>query len=186
MTLEKKINLSIAVLVILVLSFSIFLIYPLFSEIKNASRELILKKEDLLFFERNIENLTKFQVRYREIEPNLEKISSLFIDTKAPVRFISFLEGLAENFQFPIEISTAQTPKAKEDLWPSLSFTIKTIAPFSQFAVFLEKLENSPYLIEIQNLNIQRLTEKELQLKEFEEYKLGDVRISLSLKVFGK
>jgi len=186
MIIEKKINLLIVTLVVLILVFVTFLIYPLFTEIKNASRELILKKEDLLSFETKIENLTKFQVRYREIEPNLEKISDLFIDIKAPVRFINFLENLAQEFQLSIEVTTAQTPKIKGDFWPSLSFTIKTIAPFSQFASFLEKLENGPYLIEIQSLNIQRLTEKELQTKEFEEYKLGDVRVSLSFKVFGK
>jgi len=48
----------------------------------------------------------------------------------------------------------------------------------------LEKLKSSFYLIEIQNLTISRLSETELKSKEFEEFSLGDVKATLSIKVY--
>ena len=186
MTLKTKINLSIVILIILSISFIVFLIYPLFSEIKNISQELISQKQDLISFQAKTEDLEKFQILYQEIKPNLEKINTLFIDSELPVDFISFLEKTSRDCQVLIKISPALPTKIKEDPWPSLTFQITSISSFPNFLKFLEKLESSVYLTEIQNLNISRLTETEIKSKEFEKLSLGDVKTTLSLKVYTK
>ena len=60
------------------------------------------------------------------------------------------------------------------------------IGSSSDFLKFLEKIETGPYLIKIQNLNIRRLTEKELKSKGFSQFALGDVKASLSIQVYAK
>lgn len=186
MTLKNKIHLSLIIFLCLSIIIIIFLIYPLFTDIKKGSQDLLSQRKTLVSFEAKIENLGEFKIRYQEVEPSLEKIPQLFIDAEAPVEFIDFLEDEANLCQIPIEISSALPLQEKEDPWPSFSFQVTTISSFPQFLRFLEKLETGFYLIEIQNLNIKRLTEKELQTKDFESYRLGDVKTNLSFKVFSK
>lgn len=186
MTLKNKINLSLVIFIILIISFIVFLIYPLFKEIKNSSEELISEKQKLTSLERKIANLEEFQSLWSKIEPNFKKADQLFIDPEVPVKFINFLEATAKDCGVPIEISSALPTKIEKDPWPSLFFQISSTSSFSKFLRFLAKIEASPYLIEIQNLNVRRLTEKELKLKEFEKYSLGDVETTLSIKVYTK
>lgn len=186
MTLKNKINSPLIIFSILSISLIIFLIYPLFKEIKNNSEDLISKKQKLFSFKTKIENLEKFQSLWQEIEPNFKKIDQLFIDSEVPVEFISFLEATARDCEIPIEISSALPSKIKEDPWPSLFFQISSTTSFSKFLRFLAKIETSPYLIEIQNLNTRRLTGKELKLKEFERFSLSDIKTTLSIKIYTK
>jgi len=184
MTLKNKINLSSVIFSILIISLIAFLIYPLFKEIKNNSEDLISKKQKLLSLETKIENLEEIQSLWQEIEPSLKKIDQLFINSEMPVEFISFLETTARDCEVPIEISSALPDKKEKDPWPSLFFQISSTASFSKFLRFLAKIETSPYLVEVQNLNARRLAEKELKLEEFEKLSLDDAKITLSIKVY--
>ena len=184
MTVTNKINLSLIALALIFLFLIFFLIFPLFSEIKKNSQELIVQKEALSSFEAKIESLIGFKAEHEEIKLSLEKISDLFVDSKAPVDFIAFLEREAESCGVKIKISSVVPLVIKEDPWPSFSFGVMTTSSPSQFFKFFQKLEFSPYLIEIENLSIKRLDEKDLELKEFEEYFLGDIRVNFSFKVF--
>jgi len=111
----------------------------------------------------------------------LEKIDDLFADPEVPIEFINFLEKNAGKSQLSIEIS----PMAKKETepWPSLSFQISTVGSFSNFLKFLEKLETGPYLIEISNLNVKKITEKELRSEKFETFSLSDVNALFLIKV---
>jgi len=186
MNLKKKVNLSLIILAFLGIILIAFVIYPLFSGIKKNSEELVSQRKNLASFEANVKNLEKFKTLYQEIEPNLEKIDTLFINPEAPVEFISFLETTAQDSQIPIKISSALDSKTEEGLWPSLVFKITSISSFPKFLKFLEKLETSPYLIEIRNLNISELDEVEIRSEEFEAFSLEDVKSTLSIKVFTK
>jgi len=171
MTLKNKINLSLIIFIILSVCLIVLVIYPLFKEIKNSSEELVSEKQKLFSLEKKIENLKEFQTLWLEIEPNLKKIDQLFIDPQVPVEFVNFLEKIAKDSEILIEISSALPSKTEKDPWPSLLLKINSTAPFSEILKFLEKIETSPYLIEIQNLNARRLIE-------------GDAEITLSVKVY--
>lgn len=184
MTIKNKINLSLVVFIILSLSLILFLIYPLFAGIKNNSEELISQKQKLISLETKIENLEKFQTLWQEIEPDFQKIEKFFIDPEVPVEFISALETIAKDCQMTVEISSTPSGRTEKDPWSLLFFQLGATTSFSKFLKFLEKLETSPYLIEIPSLNVRKLTEADLRLKEFEGKSLGDVKITLSLKVY--
>ena len=186
MTLRKKINLSLIIFTLLFIFSIIFLISPLYKDIKNNSQELISKKQEMAVLEAKIKNIEEFKKNYREINPNLEKIATLFVESAVPIEFIDFLEKTSRDCQTSIKISPSLVVKIPKDPWPSIAFQITSVGSFPNFLKFLEKLESSKYLIEIQNLNISRLTEAELKLKEFEKFSLGDVKTIFSLKVYTK
>jgi len=183
MILKKKINLSLAVFLILTIFLISFLIYPIYKDIKINSREIILQKEKIASLENEIENLEEFKINYRQIKPNLEKIETLFVNSGAPVGFISFLEKNSKDNKVSIEISPSLTIETTKTPWSSMTLQAKTIGSYSNFLKFLEKLESSHYLIEIQNLSITRLAEAELRTQGFS---LGDIKTDFSLKVFTK
>lgn len=182
MSLKIKINLSIIILIVLAILFSIFFISPTFLEIKKSSRNILSQKEKITSLGAKAENLNKFRTYYQEIKPNLEKIDKLFIDPEAPVDFISFLEKTSKDCQITIDISPALPMEMEKDPWPSLIFQITSTSSFPNFLKFLEKLESSNYLIEIQNLNIRRLDKTELK----DKLSLGDVKTNFSIKVYTK
>ncbi len=186
MTIKNKINLSLAIFIILNLSLILFLICPLFQGIKNDSKELISQKQKIVSLKTKIENLGKFQTLWQEIEPNFQKIEKLSIDPDVPVEFISSLEKISKDCQMAIKISSTPSSGTEKDPWPSLFFQISSATSFSKFLKFLEKLETNPYLVEISSLNVRKLTEAELKSKEFEGNSLGDVAAALSLKVYSK
>lgn len=186
MTLKNKINLLLATFLLLGVFLLMFLIRPVYKDIQEGSRELISKKQELVSLENKIKNIEEFRKNYREIKENLEKAKTLFIKPAAPVDFISFLEESSQDTQIAIDISPSSARKEKGDIWPSMAFQIRSVCSFPRCFRFLEKLELSPYLIKIRNLNITRLTEQELRSKGFEEFSLGATKINLSLKVFAK
>jgi len=186
MTLKNKINLFLVIFGTISICLIAFIIYPFFSEIKKNSEDLIFKKQRLLSLEAKIGNLGQLQNLWQGIEPDIKKIDQLFIDPDVPVEFINFLEITSRDCDVSTKISPGLPTHAKKDPWPSLTFQITLVGSSPNFLKFLEKLEASPYLIEIKNLNERRLTEKELESKRFEKFSLGDVETTLSLKVYTK
>jgi Tfp pilus assembly protein PilO len=159
MTEKNKIIFSLISFCFFVLLLIFFLIFPLFKEIKNYSKEIISKKEGGLLLEKKLEDIENFKKNYLHIKENLEKIENLFVNLETPVDFIRFLENNSQDLS--IKISLAGIGK-EEKGWSYLNFSINTRGSFTQFLKFLEKIESSPYLIEINSLNIKR-SEKEIE-----------------------
>lgn len=169
---RKKIIISLIAFGTLALILIILIIYFLFPEIKNNSEEILLQKKQLILLAKEKENLEKMEDIYKNYQSDLDKIEKLLIDPEVPIEFMSFLETTASTSDLQLEISSI-TKEVKIDPLPSLSLQTLVNGSFPNFLEFLEKLEASPYLIEILDLNTQRLTG-------------GDTSTSLSLKVFTK
>lgn len=184
MNFKNKTQIFLIMFCVINISFIIFLIYPIISDIRKNSQELISVKKDFIIFETKIRNLEEFETTHSELEPNFEKAFSLFIDPKAPVKFMEFLEKISQDCQLQTEILPVQISKNKEDRWSSLPLKITSVGYFSNFLKFIKKIEYSPYLIEIQSLRINRLAEREIESKEFDNLVLGGIRTTLSIKVF--
>ena len=176
MILKNKINLSLAVFSILIIFFIVFAIEPLFIGVKNISKDLIFQRQQFASLKTKIKELQEFKVFSQTQENNLDKVAKLFINSDLPVEFISFLESVSYDCRIPIKISSLPSKKEKQDKWQSLNFQIISFGAFPEILRFLEKLENSPYLITIQNVNI----------KEFTGGAPGDVNINLLIKVYAQ
>lgn len=179
MTTKNKINLSIVISLISAILIFVFVIHPTFQEIETNSRELVSQKEGLSYLEARITVLEKFKIFSRESKEILEKTDSLFTDSEVPVEFISFLERSSRESQLEIGILPISVGKTRKDPWPSLVFQVTATGLFSDFLSFLERMENSPYLIGIQKLDVNKLAREEV-------LPTGEVKAVFNIKVFTK
>jgi len=184
MILENKAKLSLIIFLGISILIIVFSIYPLFKSINDNAVELSFKKQDVLYLDNKLENIDEFQRNYKEIKGNLEKGENLFAASEAPVDFIGFLEEISEKTYVSIKIAPSALSKAFNDPWFSMVFQIKTISGFRNFLEFVEKLETGPYLTQIKNLNITRLTKKDLSTGNLSGYSIGDAQGNFSVKVF--
>jgi len=151
-------------------------------EIRANSQELISLKSELASFQKETENLNKLKVVYQNYQSNLAKIDQIFIDPRRPIEFFDFLDKNATLFQLKIEKSPVSRQKTETEP-PSLFLQISVIGSFPNFLKFLEKLENAPYLIDILNLNVKKIAEREIQSKGLLPQ---DVESTFLIKVYTK
>jgi len=159
-----------------------FLVFPIYNNIKEGVLELIIEKQKLMSLKERISNVEDFKNNYDEIKEQLEKAEGLFINSQAPVELISFLQQMSQQYQLLIEIIPSETFALAQEPWPYINFEINTQSSFPNLLRFLEKVESSPYLIEVKSFHIKRLDERELA--SLEGFSLGDVEGNLLLKVY--
>lgn len=154
MKYRQKIYFTLGILILFFVIFVLFVIFPLFSAIKKNAQELEDAKSKTVYLATEIKNVDIVEEEYENYKSNLDKIDSLFVNLEIPVDFIRFLQKTAQDSNVSAKISSDSVPK--EQPWPVLYFQLSTESTFLNLSRFLEKLENSPYLIEIQNLIINK------------------------------
>ncbi|MCX6764662.1 MAG: hypothetical protein NTU58_03070 [Candidatus Nealsonbacteria bacterium] len=165
----------------------IFLIIPLIKEIEKNSRDLIIVKADRKFFSEERSNIEKFENIFKEIQPNIEKTNIFFVSSEVPIDFINFLEKLASDSDIFLKIypsGVSLVEKSNKSLWPFLNFNLEASGSFYNFSKFIEKLENSSYLIQVQDLNIRKV--KTEISSSSDEGLSNEISASFFLKVFAK
>jgi len=178
MKIEKKTNVSIVIFLILIILIAVFVVCPLVGEINKGFQGLISEKNKLSVLDEQITSLERFKILYKNLEEILEKIDNLFINKEVPVEFIGFLERTASKSSVDIEISPLSGGQTDKDPWSYLIFQITANGSFTKFSSFLEKMESSSYLIEIQNLTISQTGG--------EKKPAGNVSAAFSFKIFAK
>lgn len=163
-----------------------FVIYPLFKGIKETSQELIAVKKELALIQTGTKNVKQIEEIYQSLKTDLEKIDRLLIDPEVPIDLIEFWENLAADLEVSIDISPFSIRDSETDPWNSIGFQITLIGSLPNFLKFLEKIEYSPYLIEIQNLTVKKLVEKELKLERYEQISPADISGTLAAKIYTK
>ncbi|MFH1841286.1 MAG: type 4a pilus biogenesis protein PilO [Candidatus Nealsonbacteria bacterium] len=156
MNSNKKIIIFLTILVVFILVSIVLMSVLLFGKIQKESDNLVFQKKRLLELEMKIKNLKDFQAVYDDYQINFKKIDNLFINSAEPIDFIEFLEQEAENSNLFIEITPFQEEEG--DLWPTMNFQLTSAGSFNDFLEFFEKLESSPYLIEVLSLRIREST----------------------------
>lgn len=178
---KKKIFLNLIIFGLFSSAFIFGVLPYLLGQIQEASKDLIFFKQRFLTLQKEEKNLQQLKAVYQTYEPHFKEISQVFVNYEGPVKFIEFLEKTAQISQQEIDISLSYIKKEKEnEFWPSLAFRISTKGSFPDFLKFLSKLENSPYLVEILNLNIKKTT-KTPQISPKSE-----VESNILIKVFAK
>jgi len=184
MTLKNKTNLSLIVFLALSIFILIFLVFPLYKNIKDNAVELSLKKQDSLSVDNKLKNIEEFRENYKEIKENLEKGENLFVKSEAPVNFIGFLEEISQKSNVSIKIFPSAPMKKVSDPWHSIIFHINANGRFPDILKFIERLESGPYLTQIETLGIMHLTANDLKAEGLAGYSVGDAKVSFSIKTF--
>jgi hypothetical protein len=175
MKLRKQTYFISAIVVLALVLFFILAIRPLFLSIKNNSQELIAAKTKIIALDAEINNLGLAKKQYQDCQDDLAKIDNLFINAEVPINFINSLKKMAQDSNLLIEIPSVSGGTGQP--WQFLNFQLSTTGTFLHQMRFLEKLENSPYLIEMVTLTINRAAqEKGSQI----------VGANLLIKVFAK
>lgn len=182
----KKIYLSLIIFGFLIVFLIVLIIFPLFKGIQKNSEDLVSQKKKLILLQEERESLGQIKTAYESNQLNLDQIDRFFVDPEVPVEFINFLEKQAIGSGLLFKVSSMVKEIEKETSESSLSVQISVIGSFPNFLKFLEKLESGHYLVEVINLNAQRLNSKNVQLKDFEEFSGGDVSSNLLIRALAK
>ena len=175
MTIKRKTNITLLILIALILLLIFLAINPIFGQIKKESQNLVIQRNKILESETKIKNIQDFQANFKRYQSNFEKIDGLFADISEPVEFIEFLEREAARSRLPIEISPPIFKKAAGDFWPFFEFSLNLTGSFPNFLGFLERLEAGPFLAEAETLNVR----KNPKIEE-------NIAAALSIKVYAK
>lgn len=149
---NNKIYIILSVFALISLFLIVFLIWPLFNEIKKNSQDLISARNSMVTLSAQTSETDKFKKNYDGYKLNFERIDQLFIDPNNPVNFIEFLERTANNSGITSQISLPLSSKESKDF---IIFQLSSKGSFEGVLNFLEKIESGPYLIEVGSLNIK-------------------------------
>jgi uncharacterized protein with PQ loop repeat len=174
MKTKKQTNILIGAFLVSAILISLFVIYPILKDIQNGSKNMVSEKNQSLELDERIASLERFKVVYKSLQEILNKMDALFVRAELPVDFIDFLERTARSCSVDIDISPISSDKKPNDLWPSIGFQVISSGSFPNLQLFLEKIENSPFLVEIWNLTVSKTSGS------------GNVSTLFSLKVFSK
>ena len=149
--MNKKNYIIILVFSLLSLSIIVFFIWPYFIEIRARSEELVLEKDQVSSLNIKINELDNFEKEYDNYLPNLQKIEQMFVDPQDPIDFIEFIEDVASDSKIILQVSPQFSSQSKSK---NIIFQLSGRGNFYDLSVFLERLEHSPYLVNIESLNV--------------------------------
>ncbi len=117
----------------------------------NASNEFIKKNEDLINLSSKRSNLIYTKRVQENISSNKEKVLKSFASEEKLVDFIVFLEDIAKDTGNTIDIGTVDNKKESQD--GLFTFKIVLAGGYPEFINFLDRLENSFYLVRTKKLD---------------------------------
>lgn len=164
----------------------LLLVISLVKDIKRNSQEFLLERKALTLMEREFQEFENFEKNSAFYQSNLEKLDKLFLNPEVPIDFVQLLEEESKNIGLLIKISPSIITSRENDPWESIGFQILLTGSFPNCLKFLEKLQVSPWLLEVQRTEVKRITEKEFQSERLKDFSLGDVSLSIILKVYTK
>jgi Tfp pilus assembly protein PilO len=126
----------------------------------------------LFSLKENQKDLEELRKDYQSLKQDLEKIDSLFLEPDNPVNFLNYLEKTALSSGVSIKTSGLSFKSDDGEPWPYLTLVVSFSSDFSNSSQFLARLGNSPFLVQIEGLNIKKTSD--------------GVDVSLPLKVFTK
>ena len=185
MIIFNKTNFYILIIFILViLSFTVFLNISLIKDIEKDYKKLNSQKQELYLFQKQIQEFESFQDNTGFYKSNLKKIEGLFVDKETPINFIRFLEEESEKLGILIKISPITIMPKESDLWENLGFRINLTGSFPKCLAFLEKVQLSKWLSDVEKLEINRISERDISTQKLENFFEGDVFFSINLKAY--
>lgn len=161
METKKKIFIATILFLMIYILLSVFLVSPFIQEIKNDSQKIIVGQSNLLALNSQLDEVENFNKNYSEYKPNLDKVNKLFVDANNPVDFIEFLEKISSDSGLNSTITllpNLQNVK-NDNSWAFIGLQISCSGDFIKVLKFSEMLENSLYLVQINNLTIKKLSE---------------------------
>lgn len=184
-----KIYYIIAIIAFLTIIILFGAILPLINGIKakSANTATMLSQTDNLYSDWFA--LKTAEKTLKKIDEN--RLENIFLNPDQSLNFIVAIENIIKNNNLYHEIKiltlSPASPKSdkNEPAKPTLPFQITIWGTFPNFMRFLNNLENLPYFVEIDSLQINRLSETDPIIKSF-ILNTGDIKATLNIKVYAK
>lgn len=179
---KNKIRLFLSFFIILNIVIVLFLLLPLFKNLKENSNNLINTRNEEFLFDGQINKLNEFKQNRDMYKNNFQKLEQILVDSKNPIYLIESIENMAKesNVLLDITLMSNLNKKLESDYWPSLFLQINSLGDLANTMKFLAKLENSSYLISVQNLKLSK-NESTAKLKSKLD---SEIKASYLVKVF--
>ena len=183
---SKKIIIFSSVSLLVVLLMALLMVAPLLKNIYGIFNSILETKKDLASFENEASKADVFNSDYDNLQITSEKIEQNLVNESAPIELIKFFEDTAKEMDLLVDIYPASVLKRNRDPWESIGFSIELIGDFSSAMRFLEKIENSPYLIETIKFNAKSITQKDVSYKRYQDFIIGQILTSIEFKAYTK
>lgn len=165
---------------VLTILFSGAVVYPVFQGVVGDYAEALTYKKELVQLKENKKNSREFDILSTQYAKEFAQVDDLLIDSNTPIAFFRFLDETAASFKLQIDKVPSSVEHVPGDRWSSFDIRLAGQGSYPGFMAFLQKIENAPYLLEVQTLTLS--AEKGSAAKQSQ----GEVEFSLSLKVFTK
>ncbi|MCD6284241.1 hypothetical protein J7J12_03275 [bacterium] len=175
----RKIYINLIISIVVIFSSVALGVIPLINLTKAKSKDFRNEQQQLRFLKVKSEYRKDLEKDYKKSEEGIKKINSMLINEERVIEFVKELEDIARLTKNQEEIQILNKTDEK-----AMFFKISLMGDFPSFFHFLVYLENMDYLIEVQNLRIRRLSEKDLIKKELSGFKIGDIESEIEIKVF--
>ena len=146
-------NLILGLIDIGLIVFIIF--FPAKIVIKDIN-ELSSLRKTLFSLEEQEDNFDNLNKSYRINLETIKGIDNVFINSEEPVDLLTFIEDLSEELELSTKITPTVPQESKSDIWPSMIFRLSCKGGPEKLIAFLEKLENSRYLMEMTDINLKK------------------------------
>ncbi len=179
MKAKRKTFIALASFAVCSLMFLGVVVYPVFQGVLEDYGRILLHKKEILQLKEDAKGSREFETLSARYAKEFTQLESLFVDSKTPIAFFRFLDETAALFNLTIEKVPGLARHLEGDPWPSFEVRLAGGGSYPNVTAFLQKIENSLYLIEIKTLTIS-------SKKSFQGPPAGggEVDFSLSLKVF--
>lgn len=182
----KKIFIISLVFALIVIFLAVFLIPSLINSLRRESDSFIAIKKTISLLDKEIEEFERFQDKQSFYYSKLSAIEGSFVDPEVPIAFLEFLEDKAALLDLSVEISPISMGGKDEGSWDSLGFQVLVTGPSPRCLRYLEEVQMSKWILEIRDLEIQRIPEKDFSGSGLESFSPGDVYMAFSLKVYSQ
>lgn len=174
--IKNRVSILLIIDLIILIGF-VFAAIFLFNSIKKENNQFLVISKSLKLLELKRE---QFKIsKFKNIDINL--INNLFLDKNEALKFFNFIEKISSDSQNYSNISIISSGEKIED---GLRIQISLYGSFSNFMKFLNYLENAPYLLQIEDLKIRRLSQLEILQMKQPGFKEGDINSNLLVKVY--
>lgn len=180
---KKKIYLLVLTACLIDVLLFVLVLLPLVRKIQSNANNLNIQKNDLAALAAQSNSLDNFQKSADNLKNYSQLVQSAFVDPSAPVQFLEFLEGQAENYHLQLTTSPFDVPAVKGDLWSAIGVRVSIKGQLADCLRFVEMLENSQWVIAITNFDLQKAIQKETT-GDSGAVLPGEAFLSLDIKAF--
>ncbi len=160
----------------------LFVVLPLVGDIKKIAQAIVNQEAIAANYDYRIANAREFTLFAKEEKNGLEVIETVFVDDAMPLDLINSIEKAALDSGVGIEFLPLSAQNLSAD-WPFLKIEMNLSGKFGGVWRFLEKMENNPYLMEIESVDVVL---NELSGRKLSGVGDNSVKTHILLKVYAK